>query len=160
MVIITLRTANYPADIYLFKVNNGNTTTMFKANKDTRWGILYNCIRCTVLFISFLFLKWYFSQICNFIYEFKLLKNTCKFSGYLKCQRNPQLKENDLPERVALSGHIKRYFPILLHQESSQTQNTKKVLPCNLFFNSLLRMRMVESGNKPILFTWQLSWKI
>ena len=137
MVIITLRTANYPADIYLFKVNNGNTTTMFKANKDTRWDILYNCIRCTVLFISFLFFKWYFSQICNFIYEFKLLKNTCKFWGYLKCQRNPQLKENGLPASVALSGHIKRYFPVLLHQESSQTQNTKKVLPCNLFSNSL-----------------------
>ena len=121
-----MHTANYPADIYLFKVNNGNTTTIFKANKDTPWGILYNYIRCTVLFISFLFLKRYFSQFCNFMYEFKLLKNTWKFGGYLKSQRNPQLKENGLPERVALSGHIKQYFPVLLHQESSQTQNTKK----------------------------------
>lgn len=36
----------------------------------------------------------------------------------------------------------------------------RKILPCNLFSNSLYHIWMVELGSEPILFTWQLSYKI
>lgn len=72
---------------------------------------------------------------------FKLLTNTCKLRDDVKRERNLSVDWNGLPEHVAFSG-IWLMFSCLTTLGILWEIKKQKVLPCNLFSNSLYTIRM------------------
>lgn len=72
---------------------------------------------------------------------FKLLTNTCKLRDDVKRERNLSVDWNGLPEHVAFSGII-LMFSCLTTLGIFWEIKKQKVLPCNLFSNSLYTIRM------------------